>query len=74
MWSWPFLAAMMDTAHGDPGDVTAEDGEVMVDGPNGYALSFTPDAAAETSHRLLFGAAEARGQQIAADRRRRKPG
>ncbi|HEX8642027.1 MAG TPA: hypothetical protein VF704_12855 [Allosphingosinicella sp.] len=50
--------------HNEPSEVTAEDGEVMVDGPNGVAVSLTPDAAAETSHRLLFGAAQARGQQM----------
>jgi hypothetical protein len=60
--------------HDQPSEVTAEQGEVMVDGPNGVAVSLTPDAAAETSQRLLFGAAEARGQRIdeaqKADRRR----
>jgi len=56
---------MMDKAYSDPSEVTAEDGEVMVDGPDGIAFAFTPDAAAETSERLLIGAATARGQQIA---------
>jgi hypothetical protein len=51
--------------HDEPSEVTAEQGEVMVDGPDGVAVSLTPDAAAETSERLLFGAAKARGQQIA---------
>lgn len=36
----------------------------MVDGPDGIALSFTPEAAEETSHRLLDGAVTARGQQV----------
>ena len=57
-----------------PSKVTADDGEVLVDGPNGYALSFTPEAAEETSDRLMFGAAQAKGQQLQASlRRKRKP-
>ncbi|HEX2764290.1 MAG TPA: hypothetical protein VHM92_10690 [Allosphingosinicella sp.] len=47
-----------------PSKVSAQEGEVLVDGPNGFALSFTPEAAEETSDRLLFGAAEAKGQQL----------
>ena len=50
--------------HDQPSEVSAEQGEVMVDGPDGVAVSLTPDAAAETSQRLLFGAAQARGQQL----------
>ena len=61
---------MTDKPHDTPSEVTAEEGEVMVDGPDGVAVSMTPDAAAETSHRLLFGAAEARGQQIRATKKR----
>lgn len=47
-----------------PSKVSAEDGEVVVDGPNGFVLSFTPEAAIETSDRLLEAAAEAKGQQV----------
>jgi hypothetical protein len=54
-----------------PSNITAEEGEVLVDGPNGYALSFTPEAAEETSDRLLFGAAQAKGQQIQREKRHR---
>jgi hypothetical protein len=46
-------------------EVAAEEGEVIVDGPNGVAVSLTPDAALETSERLLAGGLAARGQQIA---------
>jgi hypothetical protein len=49
--------------HDQPSEVSAEQGEVMVDGPNGVAVSLTPDAAEETSRRLMFGAGEARGQR-----------
>jgi hypothetical protein len=36
---------------------------VLVDGPDGLAYSMTPEAAAETSDRLLEKAAVARGQE-----------
>lgn len=50
-----------------PADVFAEDGEVMVEGPGGIVYSFTPDAAIETSDRLLSGGMEAQGQRIKKD-------
>jgi len=40
----------------------------MVDGPDGVAVSLTPDAAAETSDRLLNAAVEAQGQILAETR------
>ena len=49
-----------------PSNVYAEQGEVLVDGPNGLALSFTPEAALETSERLRKAGAAARGQRIQA--------
>lgn len=55
---------METRAHDTPSEVCAEDGEVMVEGPDGIAVSFTPDAASETSQRLLDGAVTARGQQL----------
>jgi hypothetical protein len=55
--------------HDTPSDIYAEEGQVLVDGPGGTAVSLTPDAAAETSHRLLYGAAEAQGQKVAARKR-----
>jgi hypothetical protein len=45
-----------------PSNVDAEEGEVVVDGPNGVAISFTPDAAIETSDRLRSASDTARGQ------------
>jgi len=65
-------AAMDDKIHDEPSEVTAEDGTVMVDGPDGVAVALTPEAASETSERLLFGAAKAQGQKIA-ERERKKP-
>jgi hypothetical protein len=59
-----FLAVMEDKIHDQASEVAAEDGAVVVDGPDGVAVLLTPDAASETSDRLLRGAMEARGQQI----------
>jgi hypothetical protein len=55
--------------HGVPSDVNADNGEVQVDGPDGVSYSFTPEAADETSDRLLKGACAARGQQIEQEER-----
>jgi hypothetical protein len=61
--------------HNTPSEVTAEEGEVMLDGPAGTAVSLTPDAALETSERLFQEGLKGKGQQIAARRRRdRRPG
>lgn len=64
------LPAMAYRPHDNPSDVDAEDGVVIIEGPEGLALSMTPEAAEETSQRLLFGAAKAKGQQVA---KRRPP-
>ncbi len=57
--------------HDQPSDVSAEEGEVQVDGPDGLAIAFTPEAAEETSQRLLLGAMAAHAQrQRGADQRR----
>jgi hypothetical protein len=61
-------------AHDKPADVDAEDGDVIVVGPGGIAYSFTPEAAEETSDRMLFGAAKARGQQLREEERRKPRG
>jgi hypothetical protein len=49
----------------EPSDVAAEDGQVVVDGPDGVAITLTPDAAVETSQRLLEGGLTAQGQRVA---------
>jgi hypothetical protein len=64
---------MENKPHATPSDVTAEEGEVQVDGPDGVAVSFTPDAAVETSERLFRGAAEAQGQKIRREARAKPP-
>lgn len=59
----------MDKVHDTASEVTAEEGEVQVDGPDGVAVSLTPEAAAETSDRLLEGSSQAKGQQAEKQRR-----
>lgn len=58
----------MTMLHDIASHVEAIEGEVVVNGPNGVAYSMTPEAAAETSDRLLAGSAEAHGQRLAAQR------
>lgn len=50
-----------------PSSVQAKDGQVAVRGPDGVDVALTPLAAAETGERLIYAAAHARGQQIAAE-------
>lgn len=57
----------MPEIYDEPSAVGAEAGAVTVDGPDGVAVALTPEAAAETSQRLLDGAAEAAGQRHCAD-------
>ena len=45
--------------------VSARDGEVVLDGPDGVDVKLTPEAARETSNRLWDGAAKAHGQKAA---------
>lgn len=44
------------------GKAYAEEGQVMLDGPDGVAISMTPDAADETGRELIRAASEARQQ------------
>ncbi|HEX9933249.1 MAG TPA: hypothetical protein VGB08_10445 [Allosphingosinicella sp.] len=55
---------MDDKIYNEATDVTARDGAVVLDGPDGVDVSVTPEAAEETSNRLFDAAAEARGQEI----------
>ena len=48
-------------------EVDAEDGTVVVKGPNQVDIRLTPTAAEETSERLLHGAMKARGQRYFGD-------
>ncbi|MEJ7776294.1 MAG: hypothetical protein WKF52_02670 [Sphingomicrobium sp.] len=56
--------------HDKPGQVDAEAGTVVLKGPGGVDVLMTPDAAEETSERLLEAAMKARGQTYFADDKR----
>jgi hypothetical protein len=51
----------------EPTDVDAEDGAVILKGPDAVDIRMTPDAAEETSDRLNTGAMKARGQRYFSD-------
>jgi hypothetical protein len=53
-------------------EVSAEEGRVHVNGPDGVAVALTPEAAFETADRLTDGAAEAAGQRHFMDRAGKK--
>ena len=55
----------------EPSEVRADDGVVKVKGPDAVDVQLTPDAADETSDRLLYGALKARGQEVSKKGRRR---
>jgi hypothetical protein len=46
-----------------PGIATAEDGVVMLDGPDGVAVSMTPEAAEATGRSLIAAAERASSQR-----------
>jgi len=54
-----------EKVYDEPSRVCAEEGDVIVDGPDGVAISLTPAAAIETSNRLFQAGVAARGQRIA---------
>ena len=56
-----------DQVYDEPTDVKAEDGAVILNGPDGVGVRMTPAAAEETSERLLEGAMKARGQRYFTD-------
>lgn len=49
----------------EPTEVSATNGEVVLDGPDGVDVKLTPEAARETSNRLWDGAAKAASQKSA---------
>lgn len=54
----------MEKVYDTPSDVSVEGGNVSVEGPDGVDVLMTPEAALETSDRLLDGATEAHGRRI----------
>ena len=44
-------------------EVTAEDGKVILDGPDGVDVTVTPEAAEQTAENLIEGAVMAQGQR-----------
>ncbi|MGK6319998.1 hypothetical protein [Sphingomonas sp. DT-204] len=46
-----------------PGHAAAEQGTVVLDGPNGVAITMTPEAAEQTARNLEQAADEARRQR-----------
>ena len=59
---WSVVMAQKDI-YSKASNVSAEDGVVNVDGPDGVDVGLTPEAALETSDRLLDGARVAAGQR-----------
>ena len=49
--------------HNEPSDVNAVDGAVELDGPDAVDVAMSPEAAEETSDRLLRQSFKARGQK-----------
>jgi hypothetical protein len=60
------MASALIDPFDEPLEVSVEDGEVVLSGPDGIAGSFTPRAAAESGKRLIAAAEEA--QQAVAPR------
>ena len=61
-------AVMEDEAvYDQASSVDAEDGVVIVSGPDALRVRFTPEAAEETADRLTTGALKARGQRYFSD-------
>ncbi len=61
----------MGKTYDEASKVGSEDGDVTVNGPDGIAVSMTPEAAAETGDRLIGAAAEAHGQTLRSEMRKR---
>nr|WP_295671598.1 hypothetical protein [Sphingomonas sp.] len=54
---------MSRTPHDTPTDASAEEGEVMLDGPDGLAMSLTPNAADASAAAIRQAADLARKQK-----------
>ncbi|HEX7853372.1 MAG TPA: hypothetical protein VF503_06715 [Sphingobium sp.] len=56
---------MSEQVYAESGKAVAEEGLVLLDGPDGIAVALTPDAAEETGRELIRAANEARQQNRA---------
>lgn len=54
-------------SYSEPSEVDVEQGQVIVEGPDGVAVTLTPDAAEETGRRMIDAAAQARNAPPAAN-------
>ena len=52
-----------DKLYDEATEVTAKDGEMILDGPDAVDLKVTPEAAEQTADNLIEGAVKARGQR-----------
>jgi hypothetical protein len=52
-----------DKLYDEATEVTAKDGEVILDGPDAVDVKITPEAAEQTADNLVEGAVMARGQR-----------
>lgn len=59
-----------NTIYDEASTIDAEEGTVLVKGPDKVDVRLTPQAAEETSERLLEGAMKARGQRYLDERQR----
>ena len=50
-------------AHEQASQVVAEAGNIIIEGPDGVAVTMSPDAAEETARRLLRAVSEARSEK-----------
>jgi hypothetical protein len=58
-----------DTVYEIPSEVDAKEGVVSITGPDAVDVKLTPDAAVETSDRLLKGSLKAHGQRVGSAKR-----
>lgn len=56
-----------EEAYDEATKVTAKNGEVILDGPDGVDVKLTPGAAIDTSDNLMAGAVKAQGQRVRKD-------
>lgn len=61
--NWTMMMSDKDTVYDEPSKVRAVDGQVDVKGPDAVDVTLSPEAAEETSERLLTETFKARGQR-----------